>query len=172
LPWIEFYKTAAQTDFAVFVVVDYGDAEVIPADAARSHEAIQDGQPEAAATATQQVVDAVRHFLVVVLVGALMIWLTPRAYAAIKTTLRQQPLPSAGWGIVAVLGFVVLFYLTDRPAKAHWLEPREREWLIAEAPETYYVTDYYRRYPLVLVRLSRIDGDALRDVLDPKLRER
>ena len=31
-----------------------------------------------------------------------------------------------------VLGFVVLFYLTDRPAKAHWLEPREREWLIAE----------------------------------------
>ncbi len=66
------------------------------------------GQPEAAPTATQQVVDAVRHFLVVVLVGALMIWLTPRAYAAIKTTLRQQPLPSAGWGIVGVLGFVVL----------------------------------------------------------------
>jgi ACS family tartrate transporter-like MFS transporter len=27
---------------------------------------------------------------------------------------------------------VVLFYLTDRPAKAHWLEPHEREWLIAE----------------------------------------
>jgi hypothetical protein len=25
LPWIEFYKTAAQTHFAVFVVVDYGD---------------------------------------------------------------------------------------------------------------------------------------------------
>jgi len=31
-----------------------------------------------------------------------------------------------------MLGFVVLFYLTDRPAKAHWLEPHEREWLIAE----------------------------------------
>src|SRR5260370_35154512 len=30
-----------------------------------------------------------------------------------------------------ILGFLVLFYLTDRPAKAHWLEPREREWLIA-----------------------------------------
>ena len=41
----------------------------------------------------------------------------------------------------------------------------EREWLIADAPETYYLTDYYRRYPLVLVRLSRIDRDALRDVL-------
>jgi hypothetical protein len=28
-----------------------------------------------------------------------------------------------------------------------------------------YLTDYYRRYPLVLVRLSTIDRDALRDVL-------
>jgi hypothetical protein len=41
----------------------------------------------------------------------------------------------------------------------------EREWLIEDAPETYYVTDYYRSYPVVLVRLSRIDRDALRDVL-------
>ena len=31
-----------------------------------------------------------------------------------------------------ILGFTVLFYLTDRPAKAHWLKPRERKWLIAE----------------------------------------
>ena len=41
----------------------------------------------------------------------------------------------------------------------------EREWLIADAPETYYLTDYYRSYPLVLARLSRIDRDALRDLL-------
>ena len=41
----------------------------------------------------------------------------------------------------------------------------ERKWLLEDAPETYYVTDYYRRYPVVLVRLSRIDRDALRDVL-------
>ena len=41
----------------------------------------------------------------------------------------------------------------------------EREWLLEDAPETYYVTDYYRRHPVVLVRLSRIDRDALRDVL-------
>jgi hypothetical protein len=43
------------------------------------------------------------------------------------------------------------------------LEDRER--LIEDAPETYYVTDYYRKYPLVLVRLSRITPDALRDLL-------
>ena len=41
----------------------------------------------------------------------------------------------------------------------------ERAWLLEDAPETYYVTDYYRPYPVVLVRLSRIDRDALRDLL-------
>jgi hypothetical protein len=41
----------------------------------------------------------------------------------------------------------------------------EREWLLDDAPQTYYVTDYYRSYPVVLIRLSQIDGDALRDVL-------
>ena len=41
----------------------------------------------------------------------------------------------------------------------------ERELLIEDAPETYFVTDYYRPHPVVLVRLSRIDPDALRDLL-------
>lgn len=41
----------------------------------------------------------------------------------------------------------------------------EREYLLEDAPETYYVTDYYQRHPVVLVRLSRIDREALRDLL-------
>ena len=41
----------------------------------------------------------------------------------------------------------------------------ERDAMIEDAPETYYVTDYYRPHPVVLVRLSGIDRDALRDVL-------
>jgi hypothetical protein len=41
----------------------------------------------------------------------------------------------------------------------------ERERLIEDAPETYYVTDYYRRYPLVLARLVHLGPDALRDLL-------
>jgi len=41
----------------------------------------------------------------------------------------------------------------------------ERDLLIEDAPETYYITDYYRSYPLVLVRLSRVGQDALRDLL-------
>src|SRR5260370_28612867 len=31
-----------------------------------------------------------------------------------------------------ILRFVVLFYLTHRPAQAHWLAAPGREWLIAE----------------------------------------
>ena len=42
----------------------------------------------------------------------------------------------------------------------------EREWLLADAPETYYVTDYYRPYPIVLARLARLDPSALRDLLN------
>jgi hypothetical protein len=41
----------------------------------------------------------------------------------------------------------------------------DREWLLEDAPETYYLTDYYRSYPLVLVRLSRVEPDALHDLL-------
>ena len=40
-----------------------------------------------------------------------------------------------------------------------------RALLLEDAPETYYVTDYYEPYPVVLARLSRIDADALRDLL-------
>ena len=41
----------------------------------------------------------------------------------------------------------------------------DREGLLADAPATYYLTDYYRRHPVVLVRLSRIDRGALGDLL-------
>ena len=41
----------------------------------------------------------------------------------------------------------------------------ERDAFLADAPETYYLTDPYRPYPVVLVRLSQIDQGALRDLL-------
>jgi hypothetical protein len=41
----------------------------------------------------------------------------------------------------------------------------ERTWLLEDAPDTYYLTDSYRPYPVVLVRLSMIGQDALRDLL-------
>jgi hypothetical protein len=41
----------------------------------------------------------------------------------------------------------------------------QRTLLIEDAPETYYVTGYYERYPLVLARLPAIADDALRELL-------
>jgi hypothetical protein len=41
----------------------------------------------------------------------------------------------------------------------------QRDELIAEEPKIYYLTDHYVNYPCVLVRLSRIRKDALRDLL-------
>jgi len=41
----------------------------------------------------------------------------------------------------------------------------QREELIASDPSVYYLTDHYVNYPSVLVRLSRIHHDALRDLL-------
>ena len=41
----------------------------------------------------------------------------------------------------------------------------DRQLLLDEAPEIYYVTEHYQRHPVVLVRLSRIERDALRDLM-------
>jgi hypothetical protein len=41
----------------------------------------------------------------------------------------------------------------------------DRAELMEADPDTYYVTDHYVNYPVVLVRLSRIDPNALRDLL-------
>src|SRR5437899_10668580 len=41
----------------------------------------------------------------------------------------------------------------------------DRDSLVEDAPETYYLTEYYRSYPLVLVRMSRVEPDALHDLL-------
>lgn len=46
----------------------------------------------------------------------------------------------------------------------------EREEMMAADPETYYITDHYLEYPWVLVRLSRVRLDALRDLLNRALR--
>jgi len=41
----------------------------------------------------------------------------------------------------------------------------QREMLLEDAPDIYYLTDYYRKYPLVLARLARMDREALNDLL-------
>jgi hypothetical protein len=74
-----------------------------------------------------------------------------------------------GTPVLRMRGCFMAGMATHRSAEAGTLVVRttfeQREWLIADAPETYYLTDYYRNYPLILVRLSRVGRDALRDLL-------
>jgi hypothetical protein len=41
----------------------------------------------------------------------------------------------------------------------------QRDELMAADPNTYYLTDHYVNYPVVLVRLHRVHADTLRDLL-------
>jgi hypothetical protein len=41
----------------------------------------------------------------------------------------------------------------------------DRDALIEDAPDTYYLKEHYVSYPCVLVRLSRVRKDALRDLV-------
>ena len=45
------------------------------------------------------------------------------------------------------------------------VELEQRDLLLDEATETYYITDYYRPHPVVLARLGRLEHDALHDLL-------
>ena len=41
----------------------------------------------------------------------------------------------------------------------------DRDTLVADDPDTYYLKEHYLNYPCVLVRLSRVGLDALRDLV-------
>jgi hypothetical protein len=47
----------------------------------------------------------------------------------------------------------------------------QRDALIAEAPDVYYLKPHYENYPCVLVRLAKVHRDALRDLLQGAWRE-
>ena len=41
----------------------------------------------------------------------------------------------------------------------------QRDALLADDPETYYLKEHYQNYPCVLVRLSRVSPEAMQDLL-------
>jgi hypothetical protein len=45
------------------------------------------------------------------------------------------------------------------------MDMAQRDLLIEEDPSTYYLTDHYLDYPCVLVRLSQVSPDSLRDLI-------
>ena len=70
---------------------------------------------------------------------------------------------------VKVRGKLLTCIPTNKSAEPDSLAVRigidQRAELVATAPDVYYFTDHYANYPMVLVRLSRIHPDALRDLL-------
>ncbi len=78
---------------------------------------------------------------------------------------------STAWGAPAlkVRGKLMACVPTHHSAEPDSLLVRvgvdDRSELLAGAPEVYYVTDHYLGYTAVLVRLSRVTPDVLRDLL-------
>ena len=69
-----------------------------------------------------------------------------------------------------VHGQLLACIATNKSAEPDTLVARvgfeQREELLKQDPRTYYVKPHYENYPAVLVRLSRIDSDALRSLLE------
>jgi hypothetical protein len=78
---------------------------------------------------------------------------------------------STAWGAPAlkVRGKLLACVPTHHSAEPGSLMVRvdfdDRAELLAAAPDVYYVTDHYRGYSAVLVHLSRLTQDVLRDLL-------
>ncbi len=54
----------------------------------------------------------------------------------------------------------------DRESLVVRIDSDERSMRMKAEPETYYITDHYRDYPWILVRLASVNVDDLRDLLE------
>jgi len=72
---------------------------------------------------------------------------------------------SYGTAALKVRGKLFARLKEDNDSLVVAMDVEQREGLLAEDPNTYYITDHYVKYPWILVRLSRVHPDALRDLL-------
>jgi hypothetical protein len=89
---------------------------------------------------------------------------------AIGRTLPDVEVTTAyGQPALKVRGKMIACLAANKAAEPNTLavmmEFADRDALIEDDPDTYYLKDHYLNYPCVLVRLSRVRGDALRDLL-------
>ena|ERR1035438_5802645 len=78
---------------------------------------------------------------------------------------RVEESTSYGTPAFKVRGKLVARLREDGETLVVGMDFDQREELIAADPDTYYLTDHYRNYPWILVRLPRVHPDALRDLL-------
>jgi len=107
-------------------------------------------------------------------VWATMVSAVPRQHfarvASIGRTLPGAELSTAyGQPALKVGGKMFVCIASHKSAEPNTLAARlafvERDALIEDAPDTYYLKEHYIGYPCVLVRLSRIGDEALRDLV-------
>jgi hypothetical protein len=53
----------------------------------------------------------------------------------------------------------------DGETLAIMIDYGDREFRLQTNPEVFYVTDHYAGYPMILVRLAKVDPDDLRDMV-------
>ena len=82
-----------------------------------------------------------------------------------KAIVRFLAILGALWLIGMVIVLVAVIGAKGRVPSKTILEANFEQTFLEDAPDTYYVTEYYRPHPVVLVRLSHLDRDALRDLL-------
>jgi hypothetical protein len=99
--------------------------------------------------------------------------MAPRTFAAVEQIGRALPdvEVTTAWGSPAlkVRGRMFACMAAHKSAEPGSLvvmmDFAERDALVADAPDTYYLKDHYLNYPCVLVRLARVPADALRDLV-------
>ncbi|MGI8658346.1 MAG: hypothetical protein ACR2K4_06205 [Candidatus Limnocylindria bacterium] len=65
------------------------------------------GRPDDDAPTAAPVDNAIGHFVALLILGGLAIWLLPRAINSAEATLRTRPLLSLGGGLAAFVGYIV-----------------------------------------------------------------
>jgi len=93
-----------------------------------------------------------------------------RNVEAIARTLPDVEVTTAyGKPAVKVRGKMFACIASNKAAEPNTLvvmmDFADRDALLEDAPDTYYLKEHYVNYPCVLVRLSRIRGEALRDLV-------
>ena len=97
----------------------------------------------------------------------------PTLFARVKTIGRTLPgvEVTTSWGQPAlkVRGTMFVCGASHKSAEPDTLVVRmaiaDRDALIEDDPDTYYLKEHYVGYPCVLVRLARVRADALRDLV-------
>ena len=97
----------------------------------------------------------------------------PDAFDKVRKAAAGLPDVTEGvsWGVPAlkVRGTMFACIATNRQAEPNTLVARigfvDRDWLIAQDPDVFYLKPHYMNYPCVLARLGRIKAKDLRELL-------